>query len=130
MAGAAMTGGHGAWVQHRMRDEQGTVLFDRDKTVRMFKRGELAYRETLLGGCTNTGTCDQRAFDWLDADCLAGCQHMVVKLPNVERVIAALSRHVSNLDETSLEYRTQSGYLTMLTSARNKLQQLEGMPNE
>lgn len=130
MAGAAMTGGHGAWVQHRMRDEHGTVLFDRDKTVKMFKRGELAYRETLLGGCTNTGACDQRAFDWLDADCLAGCQHMVVKLPNVERVIAALSRHVSNLDETSLEYRTQSGYLTMLTAAKNKLQQLEGMPNE
>jgi hypothetical protein len=125
MAGAAVTGGHGAWVQNRMRDSSGTVVFDRDRTVKLFKRGELAYKETLLGGCTNTGTCEQRVFDWLDVDCLAGCQHMVVKLPNVERVLAALTRHVATLDEMSLEYRTQRGYLSLLTAAEKKLHLLE-----
>lgn len=123
LSGDAMSGGHGNWVNHRLRNAEGIVTFDRSRTIRLFKKGELAYRETILGGCTNTGGCDQRAFDWLDMGCLAGCPNMVVKLPNVERVIAALATHVARLDSATLEYRTEKAKLDQLIATRAQIQQ-------
>ncbi len=132
MSDVAMSGGHANWVKHRLRNADGTVVVDRAQTMRWFKKGDLAYRETILGGCTSTGECDQRAFDWLDLGCLAGCPNMVVKLPNVERVIAALTKHVANLDSTSLEYRTERAKLDQMIATRSQIlqQQVKEAPNE
>lgn len=100
------------------------MVHDRARTIKLFKTGELAFKETLLGGCTNIEPCNQRAFDWLDVDCLAeGCTHQVVRASNLERVIAALTKLVSTLDASSLEYRTQSGNLEVLMGAMSRIQQ-------
>jgi hypothetical protein len=127
LSGVAMSGGHGNWVNHRLRNAEGVVVFDRARTLRAFDKRELAYRETILGGCTNTGECDRSAFDWLDIGCLAGCPNMVVKLPNLERVIAAQTRFVAAQDTTSLEYRTEKRKLEKLVVTKLEIQrQLEG----
>ncbi|MDZ7921694.1 hypothetical protein [Rhodoferax sp.] len=44
-------GGHANWVEHRLKGLDGSVMIDRAATLRRFKKGELAYRETLIGGC-------------------------------------------------------------------------------
>ncbi len=72
-------GGHGDWVKNRLSAPGGAMMFDRDATIRSFRKGEFSYRETSLGGCINTGECKQTAIKWLDIDCISGCQNMVGK---------------------------------------------------
>ncbi len=111
-------GGHANWVDHRMRGADGAVVVNREITIRSFKRGELAYRETALGGCTNTDACDQIAIKWLDVDCVSGCRNLVGRLSKLDRVIAAQGKLVSALDISSVEFRIEKADLDTLTAAR------------
>ena len=111
-------GGHANWVDHRMRGADGAVVVNREITMRSFKRGELAYRETALGGCTNTDACDQIAIKWLDVDCVSGCRNLVGRLSKLDRVIAAQGKLVSALDISSVEFRIEKADLDTLTAAR------------
>lgn len=113
-------GAHGNWVEHRLRGDDGTVLVDRDATLKRFKRGELAYRETLLGGCTSTEICPLQPVKWLNVDCLKGCKNMVGRVSKLDRVIAAQSKLVSSLDPTSPEFRTEQADLAVLIHVRQK----------
>jgi len=114
-------GGHASWVEHRLKGANGSILVDREATLRRFKRGEMAYKETLIGGCTNLEDCDQIALRWLDVDCLSGgCRNMVCNLSKLERVIKAQEKMVDILDRDSLEYRTEKADLDVLVSARDK----------
>jgi len=82
----------------------------------------MAYKETLLGGCTKIGSCDQSALNWLNTDCLTkGCKNMVCSIPKLEKVIIAQEKLVNSLDEQTLEYRTEKADLNALVSAKNKL---------
>lgn len=113
-------GGHAHWAEHRLKAPDGTLLLNRQVTMRRFAKGELAYRETLIGGCTNTTSCDKPAVNWLDTDCLRDdCRNLVCSLPKLNRVIAAQERMVSELDPTSVEYRTEKADLEVLTTARD-----------
>lgn len=116
-------GGHAAWIDHRLRNECGTVIVDRAATMRRFKRGELAYRETSLGGCTNIDSCQQIAIKWLDVDCLSGCRNLVGRLSSLERVIAAQTRFVATLDPTSIEFRSEKSDLGALVSVRDRVRE-------
>jgi len=42
-------GGHAAWTQSRAVQASPVSVYSREKTVRMFEKGELAYRETAAG---------------------------------------------------------------------------------
>lgn len=125
-------GGHANWVKHRLHGEDGTVLVDRESTIKRFKKGEMAYKETSLGGCTNVGDCDQIVLKWMDVDCIReGCRNMVGNLTKLERVITAQDRLVSSLDPESLEYRSEKDDLDVLVSARDKaLLQQNGVSND
>ena len=82
----------------------------------------MAYKETLLGGCTKIGDCDQPALNWLDTDCLTnGCKNMVCNVSKLEKVIIAQEKLVNSLEKSSLEYRTEKADLDILVSAKNKL---------
>jgi hypothetical protein len=120
-----LIGGHAAWVEHRLKNSDGAVLIDRDATMRRFKNGEMAYRETLLGGCTNVEECDQVALKWLSVDCLRdGCKNLVCSLTKLERVIAAQEQLVAAIDPLSVEYRTELADLKVLRAARENAQKL------
>jgi len=111
-------GGHANWIK-RFNGQDGRIAFDREKTIAAFRRGELAYRETPMGGCVNTGTCERVAVRWLDVDCLSGCKNLVGRLDRLERVIAAQGKMVSRLDSSSVEYRTERADLDVLIQTRN-----------
>lgn len=114
-------GAHGSWVQHRLRGADGLVLVDRDATIARFKKGELAYKETLLGGCTSTESCEIQPIKWLQIDCAKGCKNMVGRLSKLERVIVAQSKMVSRLDRATVEYRAENGDLGVLLDIQQKV---------
>lgn len=114
-------GGHANWMEHRLRGNDGVVAVDRAATIRRFRKGELSYRETFLGGCTNTEECNQIALKWLDVDCLAGCRNMVGNLTKLNRVIAAQTRLVESLDSNSVEFKAEKADLDVLVATRNKV---------
>jgi hypothetical protein len=118
MSDDRLIGGHANWVQHRLKGPDGAVLIDREATMRRFKKGEMAYKETLLGGCTNVEECDQVALKWLSVDCLRdGCKNLVCNVTKLERVVAAQERLVAAIDPQSVEYRTEAADLDVLRSA-------------
>jgi hypothetical protein len=121
IADGVLFGGHATWVDKCLRDSTGAVVFDRETTMGRFKKGELSYRETILGGCTKVGDCDDVVIKWLDIECLKGCPNMVVKLPNLERIIAAQTRLVSSLTPGSLEHRSEQADLEALLAFREKV---------
>lgn len=114
-------GGHGNWVDNRLRGQDGEIIVDRAITIQQFKRGELAYRETPLGGCTNTENCDKIAIKWLDVECISGCKNLIGRLPKLERVIAAQTKLLGTLSPDSIEYRSEKADLDVLVSTRDKI---------
>jgi hypothetical protein len=112
-------GGHINWL-NKQRETGVVSLITRKETFHRFKMGQIAYRETLLGGCTNTGECKQIAVKILDIDCINGCTNLVGKLSNLERIISAQTRLVNTLDPASIEYRTDKADLDILIAARGK----------
>jgi len=114
-------GGHGAWVMTKHNDHGENTAIDRDSTLQRFKKGEIAYKETLLGGCTSTEPCKQTALKWINIECLEnGCRNLVCKPSKLERVINAQEKLVTSLDKNSVEYRTEESDLHVLISARDK----------
>ncbi len=116
-------GGHGNWVDNRLRGEDGRVVVDRAATIQRFKRGEMAYKETPLGGCTNTDDCDQIALKWLDVDCVSGCKNLVGRLSKLERVVTSQIKLLGTLDPNSIEYRSEKADLDLLVATRDRVRQ-------
>lgn len=105
----------------KLNDQEEKTIVDRDTTLQRFKKGEIAYKETLLGGCTSTEPCKQTALKWINTECLEnGCRNLVCKLSKLERVIAAQEKLVISLNKDSVEYRTEKSDLDVLISARDR----------
>jgi hypothetical protein len=116
-------GAHGNWVENRLRDPRDTVIVGREATLRRFKKGELAYRETSLGGCANTETCDKLPIGWLNIECIKGCRHFVGRLPKLERAITIQAELIKSIEPTSAEFRVENDDLNVLIKARDKVRQ-------
>lgn len=117
-----LVGGHANWVEHTLKNSNTVIMETREETIKRFKRGEIAYKETLLGGCTKVGACDQVALNWLDSDCLTkGCKNMVCNVSKLDKIIVAQTNLVDSLDIETLEYRSEKADLGILISAKNKL---------
>ncbi|WP_231753773.1 integrase [Burkholderia savannae] len=103
-------GGHAAWTQSRAVQASPVSVYSREQTVRMFGKGELAYRETVLGGCVSVEPCKSTPLDWMRLVCLeSNCSNLVIVPSKLQRVIKAQQVTVAKLravDETSVEYRT------------------------
>lgn len=111
-------GVHPHWITHRLRNSDGVVVFDRAVTLKRFQKGEIAYRETILGGCVKVGECDRNPLDLLEVECLSThCKNLVGHKKKLERVIAAQSHQVVKLkqiDPKSPEYRHERDNLEVL----------------
>lgn len=119
----ALFGGHAAWVTHRLRGPEGHVAVEtRAQTMRLFKQGQMHYRETLIGGCTKGGECDSPALDWLNLTCISNnCSNLVGSLSKLEQVVVEQERLVGALSPASLMYRTEKSNLDVLTAAQEKV---------
>lgn len=115
-------GAHGVWLESHVK-RQGHVLTldDRASTLKRFKAGEMAYRETTLGGCTEITPCDKKAMRSIIA-CF-DCSKTVIKLPRLTCLIAAQTHLVEQLDPTTIEWRTESADLEILQVAKLKYEQ-------
>jgi hypothetical protein len=107
-----LLGGHGTWVDRHLRDGPGNLFIDRKDTLARFRKGELAFRETAFGGCTKTGPCEKRVFEWLSA-CIA-CKHSVGKPSRLRSTIKAQEKLLATLPENSIEWRIESDDLLAL----------------
>jgi hypothetical protein len=118
-------GGHAAWTQSRAVQASPVSVYSRELTVRMFGKGELAYRETVLGGCASVEPCKSTPLDWMHLDCLeSNCRNLVIVPSKLQRVIKAQQATVGKLravDETSVEYRIEAQTLQRLLDAQEKL---------
>ncbi len=82
-------GAHGSFVENNTKQNNHKFktyfLENRDKTLKQFKNGEIAYKETALGGCIATEACDSRLTRSITAcfDCHGG----ILKKSKVDNVI-------------------------------------------
>jgi hypothetical protein len=122
-------GGHAAWTQTRAVQASPVSVYSREQTLRMFEKGELAYRETVLGGCASVEQCMSTPLDWMRLDCLeSNCRNLVVVPSKLQRVIKVQQATVEKLravDEASVEYRIEAQTLQRLLDAQEKLIKLE-----
>lgn len=112
-------GGHAAFVSQRLRATDKVMsVATRSETMRMFKKGQLHYRETLIGGCTRSDECERPAMDWMNLECISkNCGNMVGNLMKLESVVKEQQRVVEALIPTSLLYRTEKKNLDVLMGA-------------
>ncbi len=114
-------GAHGIWVErHRKPKGEVRILDERKKTLTRFKKGELAWKETMLGGCAETGPCDKKAMRSM-VGCI-DCKSAVLKLSKVSRVVAAQENLLTTLDPSSIEYRTEMADLQILQAAKASME--------
>lgn len=122
-------GGYANWLERRLGAADGQVLLDRDATMKRFLKGELAYKETPIGGCTKVGPCDELAIRFLDVDCLGGCANLVGRLSKLERVIKGQTALVSSLNENSIEWKIEKADLDVLLETRTRVLRQQGGVN-
>jgi hypothetical protein len=122
-------GAHAAWTQSRAVQASPVSVYSREQTVRMFGKGELAYRETVLGGCASVEPCKSTPLDWMRLDCLeSNCRNLVIVPSKLQRVIKAQQAIVEKLravDEASVECRIEAQTLQRLLDAQEKLMKPE-----
>lgn len=123
MSDDVLFGGHAHWIRQRMKKPDGVVFTDRDETLKRFRKGEIAYQETILGGCTNVGTCEKVAVRWLHTACVTdNCRNLVGNMSKLNLVISAQEKLIERLDANSVEYRTESRDLQTLVETRERAQ--------
>lgn len=118
-------GGHATFVSQRLQNPEGSVSAQtRSETMTMFKRGELHYKETIIGGCTKSGDCDMPVLDWLNTACITkNCGNLVGRVSTLRQIVAEQEKLVASLPTSSLLYRTENANLVALSAAYDKASQ-------
>ncbi len=122
-------GGHAVWVASDAVKHSPVSVFSREKAISMFNKGELAYRETVLGGCTSLEECKSSPLNWLPMECLGkDCKNLVGSPAKLQRVITTQEKRVAKLatiDDKSVEYRIEIETLANLRTAQKKFNKEE-----
>ena len=103
-----MEGSWGASAEYAERNEgyHNTIRSeDRAETIKRFKRGELAYRATHVGGCKTVTPCKLRALGSVTA-CLP-CKDAVIKPVKLANAIKDQAQLVDSLNSDRLEFRAE-----------------------
>lgn len=112
-------GAHGMLAERNGRGPgELLILENRDKTIARFKKGEIAYKETNLGGCTEVLPCNKRAMRSL-IDCL-DCKRSVIKISKLSRLIDAQGAMVKKMKAGTIEWNAEKQDLEVLITAKEK----------
>ena len=118
-------GNHSHFVNMRLKDSQGELLVSRATTLKRFENGEMAYRETLIGGCTNIGACDKNPLDLFQVHCVANhCKNLVGNKGKLAKVLEAQTKLVERLESfspASPELRHEKANLKVLLAVKQKV---------
>lgn len=98
-------------------EKQQQVLANRKDTIHRFKKGQMAYKETPLGGCETTQPCDKKLLRSLTA-CI-DCAKADIVPSKLQRTIDRLTIEVKELPPESVEYRTERHELDTLIAFRD-----------
>lgn len=114
-------GGAVAWAKSPGVQRSSVSVMARGEAMQMFKRGELAYKETITGGCTTTGECKLRPLNVISVECIRkNCKDLVVVQEKLALAIAAQKAVVTRLQEQqpeTAEYRFEQEILSVLKTA-------------
>ncbi len=117
-------GAHANWAKSQPVKQSPVSVYTRDAAIAMFKRGEIAFKETALGACTSIERCKSLPIDWLSLECLEkDCKNLVVIPSKLQRAVKAQKSVVDSLrkrDEESVEYRIEANTLEILVSAQRR----------
>jgi integrase len=121
-------GGAATWARSDKVRESSVSVHSREHGLELFRRGELAYRETPLGGCTSTEECNISPLVAIPYECLkTNCKNLVVFGKRLARVIESQEVVVAALaasEQGSVEHRLEADNLQTLVSARMKLKEV------
>ncbi len=95
------------------------ILEDKGKTLKLFQNGDLAYKETALGGCISVNPCDSYLTNSLVA-CFA-CDCSILKKDRIQNTIKKDTKLLENFDSKSIEYRTIQNEIQQLEELKIKL---------
>lgn len=127
MSDERLFGGGAAWASSPAVRSSPVSVYSRTHAMRMFERGEIAYRETPVGGCTNTSSCDVSPFNPLPLDCLDGnCPNLVVSPKKLQRVVESQEMLVGRLASSSqdtVEYRMEKRGLEILKRVAARMEE-------
>lgn len=93
-------------------DDPVTVLEVRKKTEEAVSHGEIYYRQTLLGGCTNVDQCDCRMLGEFTSCLSNACA--VIKPHNVSEQISELTKYIDLLEPGTGEHQVVEEELSAL----------------
>lgn len=86
-----LLGGAGTYLQlQKDREQLLTVFPNRDEAIKRMKRGEIAYKPSLFGACTNPDSCEKISFTAITS-CLS-CAHAVFDATSAEKMQKAVHR--------------------------------------
>ncbi len=120
-------GGHGKWLDKK-KVTGTTVLDDRERTIKAFRQGQIAYKDTMLGGCLTMEPCHKKAMRSITA-CL-DCGKAVIKQSKLKKVITAQKICLSTLDQNTVEWRTEQQCLSDLENYHNLITKVKVKENE
>ncbi len=86
-----LLGGAGTYFQLQKDREQLLKVFpNRDETIKRMKKGEIAYKTSLFGACTNPDSCEKISFTAITS-CL-NCAHAIFDIASAEKMNKAVQR--------------------------------------
>ncbi|WP_018313800.1 hypothetical protein [Cupriavidus sp. UYPR2.512] len=113
-------GGRGAARLHQTVSSR-----PKEETLKLFRDGKLAYRETVLGGCIAVEDCNHTPLEPIPWDCLEkDCANAVVFEKRLGLLIRTQETVVATLASTeagSVEHRLEADHLQVLLKARKHL---------
>jgi hypothetical protein len=96
-------GGEGKRIRKAFeRNEPLVIISDRQRTKQRFERGEMAFKESPLGGCTKVGSCDRLSITHI-TECIE-CEHSILD----EKSIPKIQKQIANLKIERNQYKPGS----------------------
>ncbi|MFP6842479.1 MAG: hypothetical protein VB979_09910 [Acinetobacter sp.] len=112
-------GGAGTYLQLQKDREQLLKVFpNRDETIKRMKKGEIAYKPSLFGACTNPDSCEKISFTAIKS-CLS-CAHAVFDVGSAEKMQKAVQR-LQRVRDTQAQGSLLYGQMDSDIMALNKM---------
>jgi len=121
-----LLGGAGTYLQLQKDREQLLKVFpNRDEAIKRMKKGEIAYKPSLFGACTNSDACEKISFTAITS-CLS-CAHAVFDTGSAEKMqkaVQQLQRMRDTQAQGSLLYGQMDSDLMALHKTIQKIQSI------
>ena len=116
-------GGHGTFIEKNIKPlNLINVVEFRESTIQSFKRGLIAFKETIVGACMSLVPCNHLAH--ADISHCIKCSKSSVQLSKLEKATAHQTIFLNSLEVGSVEYRTQlemnNNLLAQIKKSRRK----------